>query len=248
MLYSLFGWWLITELPKPLFRQPQETQLASEGLRAQTAFKCIVSLVISQIFINSVLSFVFMGNRINDLNVLVIVYMCSYATFLFITILFVRLTFGSFLVSHFDFRRPKRQAALFSFGCGVILAVFFLLINRNSAGRSELATQFFQFGRVGVRDFDVLVLLTPFPEELIIRGYFYRAIRYGYSVFISISYVLGTLLFSHASLMFSSSTAAAALISANIVACLLREKTNSIWNCIMFHFVYNLTCILVAYS
>jgi membrane protease YdiL (CAAX protease family) len=92
----------------------------------------------------------------------------------------------------------------------------------------------------------LLVLYAAFIEEVLFRGYMYRAFRIGWGIFTStVCVMLITLLFhwnvvtrSNASLVLHSMLA--------VFLCVVREKSDGLWNCIICHCSYNLA--LCAYG
>jgi membrane protease YdiL (CAAX protease family) len=83
------------------------------------------------------------------------------------------------------------------------------------------------------------VLIVPFYEETVTRGFLYRAFRGSYGALAS---TIATLCFSayfHWSSMSRSLFTAACLGSLWVLLCIVRERTGSLWGCFLGHAVYN---------
>jgi membrane protease YdiL (CAAX protease family) len=87
------------------------------------------------------------------------------------------------------------------------------------------------------------VLLTPFYEETVIRGFLYRAFRGSYGVLPSAAGVLLVVAYFHWGLL-SEPLSVACLAIGSVLLCAIREWTRSLWNCILFHAAYNATVTL----
>jgi membrane protease YdiL (CAAX protease family) len=126
---------------------------------------------------------------------------------------------------------------------GVILGLVAVLAS--SGGRippSHLATGFYKAGAASAWFFAIYAtLLGPFTEEVMMRGVLYRAFRANLGIFPSTALILGVHAYFHFGLIAHAPLAWPILILLNIILCLLREKTPSLWNCILCHSVYNAT-------
>jgi membrane protease YdiL (CAAX protease family) len=91
-----------------------------------------------------------------------------------------------------------------------------------------------------------LVLLAPFFEEVIYRGFLYRAFRGSYPVAISMAIILAWTANTHWSQYSQSLMAAFGLSLLTIVQCWLREKSDSVWDCILCHLAYNGSSLFVG--
>lgn len=90
----------------------------------------------------------------------------------------------------------------------------------------------------GIFAFDT-VLLVPFYEEAVTRGFMFRAFRTDYGFWRSIFLIL---LFSgccHWRTISLSLFSCVCLISLWTVLCVVRERSGSFWSCFMCHAVYN---------
>jgi membrane protease YdiL (CAAX protease family) len=90
------------------------------------------------------------------------------------------------------------------------------------------------------------VLGAAFVEEPFYRGFLYRAFRGSYPVVASTALVIAYTACTHWN-QYSHSWAAVVDISLiTVVQCWLRERTNSLWNCIICHFAFNASFLLTT--
>lgn len=82
-------------------------------------------------------------------------------------------------------------------------------------------------------------LLAAFYEEPIMRGFLYKAFRGSYTISTSVLLILAITACNHWSQYSHSAVAAISLSSLTIVLCALREKSKSLWDCIICHLVFN---------
>ncbi len=83
------------------------------------------------------------------------------------------------------------------------------------------------------------ILLAPFFEEPFFRGLLYRAFRNRYSAVVSTGLVVGVGLLLHAVRSFGSLHGVISIGGVNVAACILRERTGSLWPSIVCHLAYN---------
>ena len=83
------------------------------------------------------------------------------------------------------------------------------------------------------------VLIAPFSEEVVMRGFLYRAFRGSYNPYLSILFVLCFHSYFHWGLIQGSPFTFVCLAAVEILLCLAREWTGSLWNCILCHSTYN---------
>ena len=88
-----------------------------------------------------------------------------------------------------------------------------------------------------------LVALAPFFEETVIRGFLYRAFRGSYGVAPSILSVLVPVAYFHWGLL-SRPLSFICIVAGAVCLCMIRERTASLWNCVLFHAAYNATVTL----
>lgn len=95
-----------------------------------------------------------------------------------------------------------------------------------------------------------LVLIPPFVEEILVRGFLFRGLRNGLS-FIKAA-VFSSALFGVAHLQLGTGETPLWLVAADtfvlgMVAAYLIEKTNSLWPCIGLHFMKNLLAFSIVF-
>ncbi len=116
----------------------------------------------------------------------------------------------------------------------------------------------------GVRDYDILafkstpgherylflaplLLLAPLCEESIYRGFLYKAFRGSCSVVVSMIFIVAWTAWSHWSQYSVSWMAALDLSMLTILQCYLREKSDSLWDCIFCHMAFNGSLLFLAF-
>ena len=82
-------------------------------------------------------------------------------------------------------------------------------------------------------------LLAPCFEELIFRGFIYKAFRRSYSIAGSIALLVACTAITHSPDFFSSWLTGSALSIWTIIQCYVREKSESLWDCIICHAAFN---------
>jgi membrane protease YdiL (CAAX protease family) len=83
------------------------------------------------------------------------------------------------------------------------------------------------------------LLLAPFWEEAVNRGFLYKAFRGSYSVRISMALIVGYTCYTHRDQYFHSVPAVIDLSALTVVQCWLREKSDCLWDCISCHLAFN---------
>jgi membrane protease YdiL (CAAX protease family) len=91
-----------------------------------------------------------------------------------------------------------------------------------------------------------LLLLAPFIEEVVNRGFLYKAFRGSYSLEISMALLVVLAIITHWQQCHNSPSATFSLSVLTIVQCYLREKSGSLWDCILCHFVFNASLLFIA--
>ena len=91
-----------------------------------------------------------------------------------------------------------------------------------------------------------IVLFAPFFEECIFRGFLYRAFRSSYSVPISMILIVVLTCFTHW-WYYSHSLITGVILSVfAIILCYIREKSDSLWDCIFCHFAFNASVLFLS--
>ena len=83
------------------------------------------------------------------------------------------------------------------------------------------------------------LVLAPIFEEVVNRGFLYKAFRASYSVAVSLFIMVAWTLWTHFSYWHYSWIAALNYCTWTILQCYLREKSPSLWDCIICHSVSN---------
>lgn len=83
------------------------------------------------------------------------------------------------------------------------------------------------------------ILVSPFFEEVVLRGFLYSAFRGSYGRTLSTFIVLSVTSYFHWSTISGSLYSALCLTSLWIMLCLLRERAGTVWNCVLAHAAYN---------
>src|SRR2546423_817647 len=87
----------------------------------------------------------------------------------------------------------------------------------------------------------IVLLVGPIFEEIIMRGFLYRAFRKNYGITLSVSIIVLTAMLTHPGVMASSPWLFLFLGAFQAILSLILEKTGNLWNCITCHCVYNAT-------
>lgn len=85
------------------------------------------------------------------------------------------------------------------------------------------------------------VLIAPFSEEVVMRGFLYRAFRGSYNIYLSVILVLCVHGYFHWGIIIQSFYTFMCLVLVEILLCAIREWTSSVWNCVLCHAAYNAT-------
>ena len=83
------------------------------------------------------------------------------------------------------------------------------------------------------------VIIGPVVEEIVTRGFLYRALRASFSLIAAIGLVICFSAFFHVGSMGRSVFTTACLVSLWVMLCIVRERTGSLWNCVFCHCIYN---------
>jgi membrane protease YdiL (CAAX protease family) len=84
------------------------------------------------------------------------------------------------------------------------------------------------------------VLISPFCEEVVTRGFLYRAFRGRYSPLVTTIIIICFSAYFHWSSVTRSAFTFGCLASLWALLCVVRERTGSLWDCLLCHAVYNL--------
>jgi membrane protease YdiL (CAAX protease family) len=87
------------------------------------------------------------------------------------------------------------------------------------------------------------VLIGPFCEEVVTRGFLYRAFRGRYGFLVTTVIIICFSAYFHWSSVSRSGFTFGCLASLWALLCIVRERTGSLWDCLLCHAVYNLVGI-----
>jgi membrane protease YdiL (CAAX protease family) len=83
------------------------------------------------------------------------------------------------------------------------------------------------------------LILAPVFEEIVNRGFLYKAFRASYSVGVSMLIMVLWTLWTHSGYWYHSWISVLYYSAWTMLQCYLREKSSSLWDCIICHFVGN---------
>jgi membrane protease YdiL (CAAX protease family) len=133
--------------------------------------------------------------------------------------------------SAFALVRPSEKELLVSIGLGIFLQYAGIFLSSGNLTHLRL-NQSVNWGILAV-------LLAPFFEEPAMRGFLFKAFRNSYSLIPSIGLTTGVSLLFHWGKIYHSFNALTVISFLNIILCLIRERTRSLWNCIACHLAFN---------
>lgn len=90
------------------------------------------------------------------------------------------------------------------------------------------------------------LVMAAFWEEPVYRGFVYKAFRGSHSVMVSTAIVIGITAYTHWNQYSHFGWAVISLSSWMVVQCYLREKSDSLWDCILCHLVFNASGLFIA--
>lgn len=144
-----------------------------------------------------------------------------------------------------DFFEPaglQRRTSLFGW-CAAWLAIAIALIDGYGGSKGWTASS----QRVVYATLSVpwcffalsAILIAPFCEEVVTRGFLYRAFRGRYNPMTATIIIICFSAYFHRSSVLRSSFTFVCLASLWILLCIVREKTHSLWDCLLCHAAYN---------
>jgi membrane protease YdiL (CAAX protease family) len=131
----------------------------------------------------------------------------------------------------FAFVHPSEKELLVSIGLGIFLQCAGIYFSSGDLTHLRLSHSI----SVGT----LVVLLAPFFEEPAMRGFLFKAFRNSYPLIPSIGLTTGASLLFHWGEIYHSFDALIVISLLNIVLCLIRERTRSLWNCVACHLAFN---------
>ncbi len=91
-----------------------------------------------------------------------------------------------------------------------------------------------------------LLLFAPLFEEPLYRGFLYKAFRGSFAMAPSVVLIVAWTINNHWYKYYQSFQEAFILSCFVFILCFLREKSDSLWDCICFHFVFNASLLFVS--
>jgi hypothetical protein len=90
------------------------------------------------------------------------------------------------------------------------------------------------------------LLMAGFWEEPVNRGFAYKAFRGSYSMMVSTLIIIGYTAYTHWGQYYHFGWAVIGLSGLTVVQCYLREKSDSLWDCILCHLVFNASGLFIG--
>jgi len=152
------------------------------------------------------------------------------------------------VIDIFEFKALRQGVNVSAPVIGILLGGIGILVVRchlgGDVGNASMAKYFVP--EVGVTKylFATLLLIGPIVEEIVIRGFLYRAFRRSYHVVFSISAIVLVAMVIHWNVIASSIWVLFLLAGLQVILCLLLERTHNLWNCIVCHLAYNVMLLL----
>jgi len=136
------------------------------------------------------------------------------------------------------------SGSLFCVGWAIIIII--LAANNKLGGHSDYQV-LFRKSATSKTYLSVSLLLAPFFEEPLFRGFLYRVFRRSYKTSTACVIIVSLALILHMDRAFSSLWIAFSLTLLNVLLCLTWEKSLRIWNCVLIHLIYNSTLLIGWY-
>jgi membrane protease YdiL (CAAX protease family) len=219
--------------------------------KSRDAWFCILALVVSQFVILFWLRFGARSSPAFDHWWAApfgtgVIYLIQDALWVFVALWFSRVE------AFRDFLEPaglRRGISILGW-CAAWLAIAVAFVDAYGASRG-LTASVRQSQPVGYGTFSVAwlyftlssVLIAPFCEEVVTRGFLYRAFRGRYSFLVTTVIIICFSVFFHWSSVSRSLFTFGCLASLWALLCIVRERTGSLWDCLFCHAVYNLVGI-----
>ena len=145
----------------------------------------------------------------------------------------------------FEFQSIRQGISYFAVFAGVVLGLTGVFLARielaDFAEKYPLTKPFIHQPGPEKHLLTILLLVGPVFEEIIMRGFLYRALRESYGIALSISIMVLVATLTHWGVMMASPWVFLLLAVLEVILCLILEKTRNLWNCIVCHCVYNAT-------
>jgi membrane protease YdiL (CAAX protease family) len=218
-----------------------------ESWKIRDAWFCLLALIISQFIVLFWLRFAARSSPAFDhwwasSFGTGVIYLIQDALWLFFAVWFSRVEAVR------DFLEPaglRRGVSLFGW-CAAWLAIAIAFLDGYGASRG-LTASFSQHHAAGYGAFGVAwcyftlsaVVIAPFCEEVATRGFLYPAFRKHYGFLVTTVIIICFSAYFHWSSVSRSAFTFACLALLWVLLCIVREKTGSLWDCLLCHAVYN---------
>jgi membrane protease YdiL (CAAX protease family) len=219
---------------------------------ASDAWKCLGTILVLMLVMVFILAVIIVASHLPHP-----IYQTNGFVYLFATIFL----YAAYLIPAIYFARTKTFAVFlngFGLDCkiskyawfGVIMALI-IRCHGHFYGWGKISTsEIVSFeNTVGFARYFFLVpllLLAPFIEEVVNRGFLYKAFRGSYSLEISMALLVVLAIITHWPQCHNSPSATFNLSVLTIVQCYLREKSGSLWDCILCHFAFNASLLFIV--
>ena len=148
-------------------------------------------------------------------------------------------------LSLFEFQSIRQGLRYFPAGVGFALGLTGVWVTRirmeNFADNYPLMRPFIHLAGPQKYLLLIVLLIGPIFEEIIMRGFLYRAFRKNYGITLSVSIIVLAAMLAHPGVMASSAWLWLFLGAFQAILCFILENTGNLWNCIACHCVYNAT-------
>jgi membrane protease YdiL (CAAX protease family) len=160
-----------------------------------------------------------------------------------VVVLFVRPKSVSDFLNFFGLRSIPEDISYFGIVAGLVLGlmdIFFSRIEGVDFAQHDPLTRAFAYQAGPEKHLLIILsLLGPIFEEIIMRGFLYRAFRQNYGTLLSTLIIVAIAMLTHLGVVRASLVAFFFLSVLNVILCVLLERTNKLWNCIFCHVAYN---------
>lgn len=151
------------------------------------------------------------------------------------------------LLEKLGFYTPPSRLGYWGVVWGITLALIVgYFVRQGQIGESSATAAFRAVRAKSFLYLDILGLLMPFSEEIILRGYLYKAFRSTCKPLISTIGILFIVALTHRRPMLTSVSSFLLMSVMTCVLCYLRERTGSLWACILCHLSHNVTLVLLS--
>jgi membrane protease YdiL (CAAX protease family) len=169
-----------------------------------------------------------------------VVTLCGLLIAMGVTVAFARVSSVENFLQAFRLDAPPSAFGTWGFFFGIALALVGLYFARLGWIHDTALTRHFRFASPGLRILlPIAFLVGPFLEEPIMRGFLYPAFRSSYPAITSMVIIAAMSLTMHPETLSRPGIFTILIITLSCGLCVLREKSNNLWDCIVCHLAYN---------